>query len=121
MEKIRQIIGEIRWNLNSEVLSFTLHRVTGVALVIFLLFHIWTLSAVFQGPEAFDKAIGKFNNPVGHLMEYTLLLVVLIHLLNGLRITLIDLFDLTSIQRVLLLGSLGVFICVAAYSYGIFF
>jgi succinate dehydrogenase cytochrome b556 subunit len=121
MEKFLQIINEIRVNPSSEVLCFTLHRVTGAALVIFLLLHIWTLSSVFQGPVAFDKAVGKFNNPVGHLMEYTLLLTVFIHLLNGLRITLVELFDLTSIQRGLMLGSVGILILVAVYSYGIFF
>lgn len=116
MAKLYQIISEIRWNFSTEVISFTLHRVTGVALVLFLFIHIWTLSAVFQGPEAFNKAVSKFNNPMGHLMEYALLLAVILHLLNGLRITLIDLFDLTEIQGRLLWGSLGIFVVVAVYS-----
>jgi succinate dehydrogenase cytochrome b556 subunit len=115
MAKLCQIISEIRWNPGTEVISFTLHRITGVALVLFLFLHIWTLSAVFRGPEAFNKAIGKFDNPMGHLMEYTLLLAVILHLLNGLRITLIDLFDLTAIQGRLLWGSLGIFVVIAVY------
>ncbi|MFQ5862470.1 MAG: succinate dehydrogenase, cytochrome b556 subunit [Candidatus Brocadiales bacterium] len=121
MEKLYQIISEIRWNFGSEVLSFTLHRITGVALVIFLFLHIWTLSSVFQGPVAFNKAVSKFDNPLGHLMEYTLLLAVIFHLLNGLRITLIDLFDLTAVQGKLLWMSVGTLVAIAAYSVKIFF
>ncbi len=121
MTKVLQIISEIRWNFGADVLSFTLHRVTGVALILFLFFHIWTLSAVFQGPEAFDRAVSKFNNPAGHLMEYVLLLAVILHLVNGLRITLIDLFDLTASHRGLLLASAGIFVATAVYSIRIFF
>lgn len=121
MRKLYQIMGEIWWNLGGEVLSFTLHRITGIALVIFLFIHIWTLSTVFQGPEAFNEAVSKFDNPLGHLMEYTLLLAVTLHMLNGLRITLIDLFDLTAVQTRLLWASVGVFAIIAAYSARIFF
>ncbi len=121
METIRQIINEIRLNFGAEVASFTLHRVTGIALVCFLFLHIWTLSAVFQGPEAFNSAVSKFNNPLGRLMEYTLLLAVIAHLVNGLRITIIELFDLTAIQGRLLLVSTGVFVFIAGYTINIFF
>lgn len=121
MEKLYQIISEIRWNLSSEVISFTIHRITGIALVIFLFIHIWTLSSVFQGPEAFNKTVSRFDNPMGHLMEYALLLAVTLHLLNGLRITLIDLFDLTAAQGRLLWASVGIFAAIAVYSARIFF
>lgn len=121
METIRQIINEIRLNLGVEVVSFTLHRITGVALVLFLFIHIWTLGAAFQGPEAFNVAVSKFDNPVGHFMEYSLLLAVILHLVNGLRLTLIELFDLTAVQGRLLLLSAGILAVVAVYSLGIFF
>ncbi|HHT9154108.1 MAG TPA: succinate dehydrogenase, cytochrome b556 subunit, partial [Candidatus Hypogeohydataceae bacterium YC40] len=91
MKTLRKIINDILWNINACILSFTFHRLTGIALVLFLFLHIWTLSAVFQGPHAFEKAVSKFNNPIGHAMEYTLFLAVTFHLLNGLRITMVEL------------------------------
>ncbi|HHT9117006.1 MAG TPA: succinate dehydrogenase, cytochrome b556 subunit [Candidatus Hypogeohydataceae bacterium YC38] len=121
MDKLRAIISDIGWNLNSSTLPYTLHRVTGIALVLFLFLHIWTLSAVFQGSEAFNKAVGKFDNPLGHLMEYTLFFAVMIHLLNGLRITLVELFDLTALQERLLWGSLGVLLVAGVYSVTVLF
>ncbi|MEE9515437.1 MAG: succinate dehydrogenase, cytochrome b556 subunit [Candidatus Brocadiales bacterium] len=121
METIRQIINEIKLNFGAEVVSITQHRVTGIALVCFLFLHIWTLSAVFQGPEAFNSAASKFNNPAGHFMEYMLLLAVIAHLVNGVRITLIELFDLTAIQGRLLLVSAGVFVFIAGYTINILF
>ena len=103
-----KIINDILWNLNTSILSFTLHRVTGIALVLFLFLHIWTLSAVFQGVESFEKAVNKFNNPLGHAMEYTLFLAVALHLLNGLRVTLVELLALAPQQEKLLWAGLVV-------------
>lgn len=110
-----KIVGDILWNFNTSILSFTLHRLTGIALVAFLFLHIWTLSAVFQGAESFERAVGKFDNPLGHAMEYTLFLAVAFHLLNGLRITLVELLALAPQQERLLwaglviLGIMGIY------------
>lgn len=121
MNKLREIIQEVRWNPNTSILPFTLHRVTGIALVLFLFLHIWTLSAAFRGPEAFNQAIRRFDNPMGHLMEYTLLLAVMVHLVNGLRITMVDLFDLTAIQERILWASLGIVAVIAVYGRSLLF
>jgi succinate dehydrogenase cytochrome b556 subunit len=106
MGTLGKIIDDLLWNLNTSLLSFTLHRVTGIALVLFLFLHIWTLSAVFQGPASFETAIKKFDNPLGHAMEYTLFLAVALHLLNGLRITMVELLALAPQQEKLLWGGL---------------
>ncbi len=86
-----------------------------MALVLFLFLHIWTLSAVFQGKESFEKAVRKFDNPLGHAMEYTLFIVVAFHLLNGLRITLVEFLALAPQQEkllwacLLILGIMGLY------------
>ena len=42
------------------------------------------------GPEAYDKVMAAYANPVVHMLELGLVLAVLFHSINGLKITLID-------------------------------
>ena len=44
------------------------------------------------GPEAYNKVVRAYHNPIVHLLELGLVLALLYHALNGLKITLIDFF-----------------------------
>lgn len=94
--------------------AFWIHRITGIVVTVFLFFHIWTLSAVFRGKDAYDYAISKFDTKFGYLFQYVLLLAVAIHLLNGIRITMSDFCGLTRSQKKLLWISIFVFLLIAA-------
>lgn len=94
--------------------AFWLHRITGIVITVFLFLHIWTLSAVFRGKDAYDYAISKFDTKFGYLFQYVLLLIVAIHLINGLRITVVDFCGVTRSQKKLLWISLFVLILIAA-------
>ena len=94
--------------------AFWIHRITGIVVTVFLFFHIWTLSAVFRGKDAYDYAISKFDTKFGYVFQYVLLLAVAIHLLNGIRITMADFCGLTRSQKKLLWISIFVFLLIAA-------
>ncbi|HEY8486043.1 MAG TPA: succinate dehydrogenase, cytochrome b556 subunit [Limnochordales bacterium] len=68
-----------------------LHRVTGVALVVYLFVHLHTLSSVLAGAQSFDAVMAAFNNPVVRLLELVLVVAVLFHTLNGIRLILLHL------------------------------
>lgn len=70
--------------------SWMLHRITGVAVILFLFVHIVDTALVGWGPEAYDKVVKAYHNPIVHLLELGLVISVLYHSLNGLKITLID-------------------------------
>lgn len=72
--------------------SWLLHRVTGVAVILFLFVHIVDTALVGWGPEAYDKVVKAYHNPIVHLLELGLVIALLYHSLNGLKITLIDFF-----------------------------
>mgnify|MGYP001596611631 FL=1 len=95
------------------MLSFWIHRVTGVAVTVFLFLHIFTLSSVFLGKDAYDYAISMFDTKFGYILQYLLLLAVAIHLLNGIRITAVDFWGLTRIQKKLLWTFLYIFLLIA--------
>ena len=72
--------------------SWLFHRVTGVAIILFLFAHVIDTAVIGWGPEAYNKVTAAYKNPLVHLLELGLVTAVIYHSLNGLKITLIDLF-----------------------------
>jgi succinate dehydrogenase cytochrome b556 subunit len=77
------------------------HRVTGVALALYLLPHFLTIGSARQGQAAFDAALGVFAAPLFQLAEWTLVTAVAFHLFNGLRVIALDAFALSGRQKLL--------------------
>jgi len=95
MDKLRDFIRDFWLNLNPGMVCFVAQRVTGLALLLYLFLHILTLSPARAGADAFNQSVAKFDNLKGHVLEYLLLLAVAAHLLNGLRVILVDLCGLS--------------------------
>ena len=70
--------------------TWVLHRVSGVAILFFLFAHVTDTALVNVSPEAYDRVINTYRNPIVGLLEIGLALLVLFHALNGLRIILFD-------------------------------
>jgi succinate dehydrogenase / fumarate reductase cytochrome b subunit len=71
-------------------LAFWIQRLTGIALVGYLIIHVHTIRDL-QNPEQFDAALQTFSKPVFKIGEIGLLGAVILHALNGVRLTLFDL------------------------------
>ena len=113
-------LTELKLNWNWGMLSFALHRITGLALTIYIFLHIWTLSAVKDGEAAFNHSLDKWDNLVGHIFEYLLLLAVAYHLFNGLRVTFVDFMRFTKQQKRMLAWVIVFTVIVALVSLTIF-
>ncbi len=68
-----------------------IQRLSGLALLAYLFLHVLTIHKLSQGPQAFDEAVAFFRHPVFKLGEIALLATMIVHALNGVRITLLDL------------------------------
>jgi succinate dehydrogenase / fumarate reductase cytochrome b subunit len=68
-----------------------LQRATGLLLLVYLFLHVRTIHELSRGPAAFDAALATFRHPLFKLLEIALLGTVILHALNGIRITLLDL------------------------------
>ncbi len=80
--------------------SWALHRVTGLGVLLFLCLHILDTALVVLGPEHYNAVINLYRHPLFRVMEVGLAASVLFHALNGLRITLMDVWDgLTRFHR----------------------
>jgi succinate dehydrogenase / fumarate reductase cytochrome b subunit len=72
--------------------SWIFHRITGVAVMLYLFAHIVDTALVGWGPETYNRVVEAYKNPAVHLLELGLVLAVLFHSINGIKITAIDFF-----------------------------
>jgi len=72
------------------MLAWALHRITGVAVLVFLLMHIIETSMLTLGPDAYNRAIGLYRQPWFKPIEFLLVAAVLYHAGNGLLVMLLD-------------------------------
>lgn len=70
--------------------AWVFHRFTGVAIILFLFAHVADTALVGWGPEAYDRVISAYENPIVRMLELGLVLAVLYHSINGVRVLLID-------------------------------
>lgn len=72
--------------------SYVLHRVSGVAITLFLLMHIWEITSVTRGGAAgFNAQMALLESRVFVIGEWLLFLAISFHGVNGVRLMLHDL------------------------------
>jgi succinate dehydrogenase cytochrome b556 subunit len=73
-------------------LTWLAHRISGVAVVYFLSLHIFETLQLGLGPGAYDEATAVYKQPWFRPFEFLLVMAVVYHGLNGLRVMLFDYF-----------------------------
>jgi len=81
------------------VLSWS-HRIAGLVLVSYLLFHIYTLS-LLSNPSLFTAKMAFYNNFFFKFLEWLLAVPLIFHALNGTRLILYESFGLRNNQRMI--------------------
>lgn len=90
--------------------AFLFHRISGVAVWLFVILHVIDIYLAGGDPRAYDELLAFYASPVGRLMEILLGAALLYHALNGLRILIIDLWPAMTVhQRKLWYGSWVIF------------
>lgn len=74
--------------------SWVLHRITGVGIYFFLLVHILDTALIRVSPEAYNAVIGAYQTPIMGVAEIGLVGAVVFHAFNGLRIILVDFWNI---------------------------
>lgn len=87
-------IGGWIWagNYKLERYLYILHRVTGLGILLFLLLHL-TMTTVFriQGKDVWEATMSMLHNPWFKFGEYLVVVALIYHALNGLRLILKEL------------------------------
>jgi succinate dehydrogenase / fumarate reductase cytochrome b subunit len=80
----------VRYRGGEGMLAWAFHRISGVAIWLFLVLHVIDIFLVGYAPGAYDTLLVIYATPAGIVMEWLLGAAVLYHALNGLRIIIID-------------------------------
>jgi succinate dehydrogenase / fumarate reductase cytochrome b subunit len=94
--------------------TWVLHRISGVAILFFLFAHVADQALLNVSPEAYDRVMDTYRNPVVGLLEIGLAVLVTYHALNGLRIVLFDFWSKgIAYQRRMLIVQTVLFLALA--------
>ena len=94
--------------------AWLLHRLTGIALVLYLVAHIMGLRSLTD-PASFEAYITTFRSPFFKVAEVLLLGSVAFHAFNGLRIMIQDTFYRSENQRRLFYGVMVAAVLVSVF------
>ena len=70
--------------------AFVVHRVSGLALAVFLPLHFWALGLALRGEAALDGFLRLTDNATFKLGEWGLVMLLAVHLMGGVRLLLIE-------------------------------
>ncbi len=91
--------------------SWIAHRITGVAVILFLFAHVVDTALVGWGPEAYNRVTAVYHNWFVRLLELGLVAAVLYHAVNGVKIMLFDFWPgTTRYMKQLSIASTGIFV-----------
>ena len=82
-----------RSNRHKGYVAFLGHRISGVALALFLPFHFLLLGTSLGGVGSLNRSLLLIDNPLFKLAEWGLVVFLTLHLLFGVRLLLLELTD----------------------------
>lgn len=82
--------------------AFVVHRISGLALAIFLPVHLYVLSLALTGPEALDGFLRWTDIPLVKVAETVLVILLAAHMAGGLRLLAIEFLPWRDWQKALI-------------------
>jgi succinate dehydrogenase / fumarate reductase cytochrome b subunit len=80
----------LRYRGSEGMLAWAFHRVSGVAIWVFILLHVLDIWLVGTNPTLYNDVLAIYASPIGRVGETLLGAALLYHALNGLRIIVMD-------------------------------
>ena len=88
-------------------LAFVLHRLSGLALALFLPAHFWVLSMALTRPARLDAFLQFAENPLVKMAEFGLVFLLSAHVFGGLRVLALEFLPWSNRQKSLAAGAVG--------------
>lgn len=114
IQKVVALKDEMARNPNVGSWSWLLHRLSGIALALYVFPHFWVISSAMLGPGGFNHRLALVQTEFFHIVEIGLIGVIFFHMLNGLRVTLVDFLPWTKIHKALLAVAVVLFLVIMA-------
>ena len=87
--------------------AFIVHRLSGLALTLFLPLHFWALGQALQGAERLDDFLRWTEHPLMKFAETSLVLLLAAHLAGGVRLLMLEFLAWRDWQKSLLAVAAG--------------
>ena len=81
--------------------AFILHRISGLALAIFIPFHLYVLSMAVGGVARLDAFLDWTQQPLVKLAEVVLVVLLALHMAGGLRLLAVEFLPWRDSQKTL--------------------
>lgn len=94
-------------------LAFVLHRLSGLALAVFLPLHFWVLSLALTRPEKLNQFLSFAEQPVVKVTEFGLVFLLAVHAFGGLRLMALEWLPWSAPQKTLAAGAVGVAVLIS--------
>ena len=79
--------------------AFIVHRISGIALALFLPVHFYVLALALKDPAALDGLLQWTQSPAVKLAEFGLVFLLAVHLFGGLRLMALEFLPWSDNQK----------------------
>lgn len=93
--------------------AFLVHRISGVALTLFLPLHFWALGNALNGEAKLESFLRWADQPLVKFAEWVLVLLLAAHMAGGVRLLMLEFLEWRDWQKTLLASAAGVSVAVA--------
>ena len=107
----RSVRGHALWY------AHVIHRISGIALALFLPLHFWVLSLALTDAARLDGFLAFTELPFVKAAEFGLVFLLAVHLFGGLRLMALEWLPWRAPQKTLAAGALA----ISAFVSGLFF
>lgn len=92
--------------------AFLVHRLSGLALAVFLPLHFWVIGLAIGGAASLDGFLKLTDQALFKFGEWGLVLLLSLHLMGGVRLLLIEFLPWSGLRKNWIAAALGVGIAV---------
>lgn len=86
----RRVKNDFRSRDHAAYWAFIVHRVSGIALALFLPLHFWALAQALEGEARLESFLRWTENPLVKFAEIGLVVLLALHMAGGLRLLAIE-------------------------------
>lgn len=87
--------------------AFLVHRLSGLALALFLPLHFWALGQALHGAAALDGFLRLADQPLFKAAEWGLVVLLSLHLMGGVRLLLIEFGPASGLRKNWIAAAVG--------------
>jgi fumarate reductase subunit D len=98
--------------------AFLMHRLSGLALALFLPIHFWALGQALQGAAALEGFLRFADQGLFKFAEWGLVVLLALHMMGGVRLLLIEFGSASGLRKNWIAGAVG-FAAVAGLAFAL--